>query len=84
VSTLTLDDVREAVRSAPPGTHTSLGDDPGRKPGYDNTACLWHRSDDSWFVAWFERGSYIDQRVFAAESEACAAFLDLLGLAPPR
>jgi hypothetical protein len=76
---LTIDDVRGMLAASPPDARWLVGDDPGHKPGYDNTACLWRRADGSWFVAWFERGSYFDEQVFASESEACRAFLGLLG-----
>jgi hypothetical protein len=79
---MTLDEVRQALLGADIDAHTSIGDDPGRPPGFDNTACLWRRVDGSWFVAWFERGTYLDAQTFASERNACAAFLDLLGLGP--
>jgi len=79
---MTLDEVRQALLGADLDAHTSIGDDPGRPPGFDNTACLWRRVDGSWFVAWFERGTYLDAQTFASEGNACAAFLDLLGLGP--
>jgi len=80
MSALTLDDVRQALLGAASAPPTSIGDDPGRLPGYDNTACLWRRQDGSWFVAWFERGSYHDVETFASEDEACRVFLERLGL----
>lgn len=81
--TLTVNDVRRALLAARTPPSTSIGEDPGRKPGHDNTAVLWRRPDGTWFVAWFERGSYLDDEVFDDEGAACAAFLRLLGLPAP-
>lgn len=63
-----------------PLPHTLVGDDDGRSPGYDSTACLLKQPDGGWMVAWFERGSHQHRAMHDSEHEACLAFLDLLGL----
>lgn len=59
-----------------------IGKEAAGKPGYDNTSCLLRRTDGSWLVAYFERGSYQDPRVFDTEEEGCADVLALVGLVP--
>lgn len=78
---MTVDDVRTAIAAA--GSRVGavhIGEESDGKPGYDNVSCLVHRADGSWMVAYFERGSYHDARVFDSESAACADFLEMLRL----
>ena len=80
---LTVRDVERALGAA--GGRAGafhIGEESAGKPGYDNTSCLLHRADGSWLVAYFERGSYHDPRVFDTEEEACVDFLAMVGLAP--
>lgn len=75
----TLGDVRAWLASL--GTRvgaTFVGDESKGKPSHDNVACLVHRSDGSWLVGYFERGSYDDARVFGAEAQACADFVQMV------
>lgn len=78
---LTLADVRsQLVRPPGPLPEVRIGTDDGRFPRADNVACLLRLADGRWMTAWFERGSYHDQRFFESEDAACADFLESLGL----
>jgi hypothetical protein len=80
---MNVDEVRAVVAAAAPRAGAIyIGEEADGKPGYDNVSCLLHRADGSWMVAYFERGSYHDVRVFDSESDACADFLEMLRLDP--
>lgn len=78
---LTVEEVKKRVAIAAGRVGSiHIGEESNGRPGYDNVSCLLRRSDGSWMVAYFERGSYDDQRVFISEAEACADFLAMLRL----
>ena len=82
---LTVRDVERALAGSAGSIGAfHLGEESAGKPAYGDTSCLLHRSDGSWMVAYFERGSHHDQRVFDSEHDACADFLDMLGLPTTR
>lgn len=78
---LTISDVERALMGSA-GRRVGafhIGEESAGEPAYDNTSCLLRRADGSWMVAYFERGSYHDVRVFDTEHDACVDFLEMLG-----